>query len=86
MKKIRIPSALALVASLALLGCGDLGTAPSVDELGPEFRGVPIRACPPGFTEQAPSGVAQEAIDHNGDNKICVNNVGGMADNVVVAI
>ena len=33
----RIPSVLALVASLALLGCGDLGTGPSAE--APQFRG-----------------------------------------------
>ncbi len=35
MRAFRIPSVLALVASLALLGCGDLGTGPSVD--APQF-------------------------------------------------
>ena len=37
MHAFRIPSVLALVASLGLLGCGDLATPPSLDELGPEF-------------------------------------------------
>lgn len=33
----RIPSVVAVVASLALLGCGDRATAPSSDELGPQL-------------------------------------------------
>ncbi len=49
MRALRIPSVLALVASLALLGCGDLVTGPSVD--APQFdRAGPVnpatfRAC-----------------------------------------
>ena len=84
MFEFRIPSALALVASLALVGCGDLGTGPSVD--GPEFRGGPTRFCPPGFDVVAVSGAVQEAVDHNGDDMICVNGRGGMADNVVPGV
>ena len=87
MRAFRIPAALVVVASVALVGCGDLGTAPSVDERGPEFRGGPTRDCPPGFSLQAPSGVAQEAVDHNDDGMICISNGrGGMADNVVPII
>ena len=38
MHAFRIPGVLALVASLALLGCGDRATAPSLDEgLGPQL-------------------------------------------------
>ena len=83
MRAFRIPSVLALVASLALLGCGDIA-GPSLDELGPEFRGGPTRVCPPGFTKQVPIGVVQAAIDANEDGQICVGPGGGMADNVVV--
>jgi len=45
MRALRIPSVLALVASLALLGCGDLGTAPSLDELGPQLEVHEFKAC-----------------------------------------
>ena len=38
MRAFRIPSVLAVVASLALLGCGDLGTGPSLDGFDPEFN------------------------------------------------
>ncbi len=37
MRIFRIPGALTVVASLALLGCGDRATAPSLDELGPQL-------------------------------------------------
>ena len=80
-----IPSVLALVASLALLGCGDVA-APSVDELGPQFsvherpgsENVPIGVCPPGFTSVASPGgtdteVAYDPVDANRNNIICVN-------------
>ena len=44
MHAFRIPGVLALVASLALLGCGDRATAPSLDELGPQqlYVGNPV--------------------------------------------
>ena len=37
MHAFKIPSVLTLVASLAFLGCGDLATPPSLDELGPQL-------------------------------------------------
>ena len=37
MRAFGIPAALMVVASLALLGCGDLATPPSLDGLGPQF-------------------------------------------------
>ena len=83
MKKTRIPSVLALVASLALLGCGDLGTAPSLDELGPEFRGAPPSECPPGFehVDLAGSPASElndpNLVDGNGDGHVCKGTRGG---------
>jgi len=85
MRAFRIPSVLAVVASLALLGCGDLGTGPSVD--APEFRGGQgVRACPQGFDLVDAIGAVQQAVDHNDDGQICVRPGGGMADNVVVSL
>ena len=83
-----IPTVFTFVACLALLGCGDLGTGPSVDELGPEFRRVPASPCPPGFTEKDLQDDAAEIaaldalndpalVDGNGDTKICVGTRGG---------
>ncbi len=98
MHEFRIPSALALVASLALVGCGDLGTAPSVDELGPQFsvherpgrENVPIGVCPPGFISVASPGgtdteVAYDPVDANRNNIICVKG-NAKADDVVPPI
>ncbi len=38
MRAFRIPATLLVVTSLALLGCGDRATAPSLDELGPQLN------------------------------------------------
>jgi len=56
MRAFRIPAALMVVASLALLGCGDLGTAPSLDGLGPDLA----------------NHVGDPLPDHNGDGIACV--------------
>ncbi len=46
MRAFRIPAVFLVVASLALLGCGDLATPPNSDELGPPllmaFGGIPV--------------------------------------------
>ncbi len=44
MRAFRISAPLLVVASLALIGCGDRATAPSLDELGPQqiYVGNPV--------------------------------------------